>query len=252
MPVTNYYSAFGEIIGERKTGQSRLDYVTDALGSVIATVDQTLTVKSTARYKPYGADLATTGSQVAFGWVGAPGYRRTGRIHQDIYVRARHASTAEGRWTTVDPLWAEELAYVYVGGNTTTLDDPSGLGVCQLAGCPADVITECAGKCHRVGRTYGRCVTVSETIYECYCACPHPVTTRAQAVTRGAAELLRKFGKCKKGKIGKSDPTKCPGDEYSGDHQTTTYHCKGRVATVSIVCCECEKGKFTCFPVVKG
>jgi hypothetical protein len=34
MPVTNYYTVNGEIIGEKTTGGSRVDYLTDALGSV--------------------------------------------------------------------------------------------------------------------------------------------------------------------------------------------------------------------------
>jgi hypothetical protein len=49
MAVT-YYTVNGEIIGEHTAGSSRLDYLPDALGSVIATVDQTLTLQSTARY----------------------------------------------------------------------------------------------------------------------------------------------------------------------------------------------------------
>ena len=127
MPVTNYYSVNGVIIAEHTSGQSRLDYVTDALGSVIATVDQTLTVKSTARYKPYGAVLSETGTQPMYGWVGAPGYRRTGLPHTDIYVRKRHPSTVEGRWTTPDLLWPYSEAYLYALANPSTLTDPSGL-----------------------------------------------------------------------------------------------------------------------------
>jgi hypothetical protein len=78
MGTTYYYTVNDEIIGEHTLGQSRLDYVTDALGSVIARVDQTLTVQSTARYKPYGALLSQTGTQPKYGWVGSPGYRKTG------------------------------------------------------------------------------------------------------------------------------------------------------------------------------
>ena len=126
MAVTNYYTANGVIIAEHTTGQSRLDYVTDALGSVIATVDQTLTVKSTARYKPYGAVLSETGTQPMYGWVGSPGCRRTGLPHSDVYARARGASTSDGRWTTVDPLWPNSQAYLYASANPCTLTDPSG------------------------------------------------------------------------------------------------------------------------------
>ena len=131
MPVTNYYSANGVMIAEHTTGQSRLDYVNDALGSVIATVDQTLTVKSTARYKPYGAVLSETGTQPMYGWVGAPGYRRTSLPHTDIYVRKRHPSTVEGRWTTVDQIWPTQPAYEYGQSNATTNIDPSGMEPCQ-------------------------------------------------------------------------------------------------------------------------
>jgi len=127
MSTTYYYTVNDEIIGEHTLGQSRLDYLPDGLGSVIATVDQTLTVKSTARYKPYGADLATTGTQPAYGWGGSSGsYRRTGRPHCDLYMEARHDSTLEGQWTSVDPYWPRELAYIYVEGRPTLFLDRSG------------------------------------------------------------------------------------------------------------------------------
>jgi hypothetical protein len=38
MSVTNYYSTNGQIIGEKTTGGSRIDYLTDALGSVPAPI----------------------------------------------------------------------------------------------------------------------------------------------------------------------------------------------------------------------
>jgi RHS repeat-associated protein len=135
MAVTNYYSVNGEIIAEHTAGQSRLDYVTDGLGSVVTTVDQTLTVQSTARYKPYGSELATTGAPMKFGWVGSEGYRGTGLPHSDCYVWKRHNSTVEGRWTTVDPLWPQELAYGYAFSNSTTVIDPSGLAGCLRPRC---------------------------------------------------------------------------------------------------------------------
>ena len=43
MGVTNYYSANGRVLGEKASGapaSSRIDYVPDALGSVVATADQ--------------------------------------------------------------------------------------------------------------------------------------------------------------------------------------------------------------------
>ena len=106
MAVTNYYTVVGEIIGEHAVGQSRLDYLNDAFGSVVATVSQSLTVVSTSRYKPYGADLATTGTMPMYGWVGSLGSRRTSGPHAEQYNRARHFGNPEGRWTTVDPIWS--------------------------------------------------------------------------------------------------------------------------------------------------
>ena len=127
MPTTYYYTVNDEIIGEHTIGSSRLDYLPDALGSVVATIDQTLTVKSTARYKPYGADLTTTGTQPKYGHTGVSGSRRTSLQHSDKYNRARRLGSLEGRWTTVDPIWPYDQGYAYVDGCPTTLTDPAGL-----------------------------------------------------------------------------------------------------------------------------
>ena len=131
MGTTYYHTANNEMIGEHTLGQSRIDYLTDSLGSIVTTVDQSLTVVSTARYKPYGADLATTGTMPSFGYVGSPGYRRTKLAYSDMYVRKRHLASVEGRWSTVDPRWPREFAYIYVKSNPTSLVDPSGLAACS-------------------------------------------------------------------------------------------------------------------------
>ncbi len=123
MPVTNYYTVNGEIISESTDGVY-LDYLTDALGSVTAKVDQTCTVVSTARYKPYG-DLLS-GTQYKLGWVGSQGYRNTGLKYSGGYVRARHFSTEQGQWTTADPLWPSERLYIYCQANSTSDSDPTG------------------------------------------------------------------------------------------------------------------------------
>ena len=104
MPVTNYLTVNGEIIGET-TGGVRTDYLTDALGSVTATIDQSASVVNTYRYKPYGELLAKTGagSDPVFGWLGSQGYVQTGRKYAEQYVRARHYSSTNGRWTSKDP-----------------------------------------------------------------------------------------------------------------------------------------------------
>ena len=144
MPTTNYYTVNGEIIGEHTTGQSRLDYIPDGQGSVAATIDQTLIVQSTARYKPFGGILSASGIQPAFGWIGTLGSRTSSTPHADFYNRARTLAALEGRWTTVDPLWPWEPAYAYARSCPTTLTDPSGFAP---GDCPADVTTAAAAAC---------------------------------------------------------------------------------------------------------
>src|SRR5215471_12845080 len=132
MAVTNYYTVNGALIGEKTTGGSRTDYLTDALGSVTATVNQSGQVVNTYRYKPYGAQLAKTGvgADPAFQWVGQEGYRQTGKKYSDVYVRARHYDSRGGRWTTKDPLGFAEgdrNLYLYAGSNPMRYVDPTGL-----------------------------------------------------------------------------------------------------------------------------
>jgi len=80
MATTRYYVMNGKIRGEQSPGQNRLNYISDALGSTVAMVDAvTKNVVGTARFKPYGATLASTGIQTAFGWNGAKGIRQSFR-----------------------------------------------------------------------------------------------------------------------------------------------------------------------------
>ena len=75
MPVTNYYTVDGQMIGYKDAG-GRKDFLTDALGSVTAEVDQTGATKTfDGRYKPYGGDLSSSGTRGSYGWVGTWGYR---------------------------------------------------------------------------------------------------------------------------------------------------------------------------------
>jgi RHS repeat-associated protein len=124
-----YYTVNGEIIGEQTTGQERIDYLTDPLGNVTATIDQNAKVLNRYTYKPFGELLSKTGTapDPKFLWVGAHGYRQTGKKYADVYVRARHYDTRTGRWTTRDPLWPGESAYGYGGGSPTKRVDPMGM-----------------------------------------------------------------------------------------------------------------------------
>lgn len=112
MPVTNYHTVNGRTIGEATDG-ARTDYLTDALGSVTATVDQSQNVLNTYRYKPYGGLLAKTGSSPdpRFLWTGDTGSRTTGASYAEQYNRARHYGSGQAGWTSVDPLWPWQLAY---------------------------------------------------------------------------------------------------------------------------------------------
>lgn len=123
-----YYSVNGRILGEA-SGGTRLDYMTDALGSVTGTVDSSAQVVNTYRYKPYGELLAKTGSgsDPRFRWVGSSGYRQTGNRFSDVYVRASHYAVTLGAWATSDPTSAMMSSYSYVSAGPTHRIDPTGL-----------------------------------------------------------------------------------------------------------------------------
>lgn len=57
MATTYYHTANGRICGESTAGD-RIDYLTDALGSVVATVDSSAQVVNPYRCRPYGERLA--------------------------------------------------------------------------------------------------------------------------------------------------------------------------------------------------
>jgi RHS repeat-associated protein len=130
-----YYTVNGEIIGEKAAGGERIDYLPDALGNVVATVDQNGKILNSYHYKPFGGLESKTGTapDPKFLWVGAHGYRQTGNKHSDVYVRARHYDTRTGRWTSRDPLWQHGLTYV--GNNPTTYFDPLGLYTIKPIDC---------------------------------------------------------------------------------------------------------------------
>ncbi len=129
--ATNFITSHGMIWGEiSDTGVTR-SYGHDALGSVTETfVNGAL--ENTYRYTPYGSLLAKTGTapDPSFLWNGGSGYRATGLVNNDFYVRRRHFSRNTAQWTTADPLWPEELAYSYAWASPCLLTDPGGLSPC--------------------------------------------------------------------------------------------------------------------------
>ncbi|RYG38344.1 hypothetical protein EON81_03920 [bacterium] len=128
MPVTSYRTLNGRMRGQTTSGV-RTDYLTDALGSVTATVTDSAVVENTYRHKPYGERLSKTGTGVdpRFLWTGDTGSRSTGASHAEQYNRARHYGSEQATWTSVDTLWPSESAYGYVKANPTTKRDPGGM-----------------------------------------------------------------------------------------------------------------------------
>ena len=126
MPLVNYHTVNGQVVGQ-STGTTFTQYLTDALGSVTATVNGKR-VTNTYRYKPYGERLAKTGSgpDPDFQWTGDTGSRVTGRSRAEQYNVLRHYSPSSGAWTSHDLFWPFESAYGYVNGNPTNLFDPTG------------------------------------------------------------------------------------------------------------------------------
>ena len=131
MGVTNYIRLGSEIIGERPLGGTRRNYARDALGSVTGTLSGGA-VENTYAFKPYGAQLAKTGSasDPSFTWAGIKGYCATARAGSDYYVRARHYGSAASRWASRDPAWPYESPGVYCSSMPTTSTDMTGLGPC--------------------------------------------------------------------------------------------------------------------------
>lgn len=128
MPVKKYVNINGRTVAEHTNGV-RTSYLTDALGSITATVNSSQTVVNTYRWKPFGERLAKTGAGAdpTLGWVGAYGYRRTQRSRSEYYMLARHYDSLGGRWTTVDPLWPRSPEYTYCSSNPALRIDPVGL-----------------------------------------------------------------------------------------------------------------------------
>jgi RHS repeat-associated protein len=110
----------------------------DHLGTIAAETDNRGTRIYRGWFSPYGAGATSTGEPGRFGWIGSYGYRDAAWTNGNhpatnyltSYVRARHYSRYQARWTTVDPLYPDESSYGYVGGRPVSLTDIRGLGPC--------------------------------------------------------------------------------------------------------------------------
>jgi RHS repeat-associated protein len=110
-------------------------FLTDALGSLVATTDSAGAVQSEVTYEPFGA------TQISSPGLSAPAYRFTGREHDEplylYYYRARYYHTDLQRFISEDPIGfaaGDINLYGYVGNNPVTASDPFGL---EKQACPA-------------------------------------------------------------------------------------------------------------------
>lgn len=124
----SYHTIDGEISSVAYEPYSHsVAMLTDALGSVVRTQDDY--GGANFRYYAYGGLMKTTPGYLTpyIGWVGSLGYRETNLDHAEQYIRARHYSSVEARWTTVDPLWPRLTKYSYCAYNPINYRDPLGL-----------------------------------------------------------------------------------------------------------------------------
>lgn len=130
MGTTYYHSVNGRITGQTKDGV-KTHFLTDPLGSVTATLSDAGVEENTYRYKPYGGLLSKAGSaeDPAFLWLGGLGYRDS--MPGAKYVRRRTLVSSIGSWSSCDPMWPIEPAYVYANSSPSMKTDASGLGNCE-------------------------------------------------------------------------------------------------------------------------
>ncbi|HMS56857.1 MAG TPA: RHS repeat-associated core domain-containing protein [Fimbriimonadaceae bacterium] len=218
MPVKRYVSINGRLRGEITAGV-RTDYLTDAIGSITGTVDEGGKVINTYRYKPYGGRLAKTGTGAdpSVQWTGDTGSRVTNLNRAEQYNVHRHYGTQQAAWTSVDPLWPSELAFVYVGSNPVCRTDRLGL---NFEDCPPEFKDQLQEAWRKMSqRIKGICPdpnNPSPSIIECWrrcgdnapernaqCRCKHgsgvpgfPITIRCKSGPACVPMIQNRFSEC--------------------------------------------------------
>lgn len=123
--VTTFTTVAGFLIYEDRGG-TESSYTPDPLGSLIECRDSSGNKTYSAGYWPYGEVQTSTGSNPSsWGFGGLLGYFTD--TSSRLYVRARYLVTAWARWLTLDPLWPQQQAFVYVEDSPVLFADPSGL-----------------------------------------------------------------------------------------------------------------------------
>jgi RHS repeat-associated protein len=123
-----YYALSGRLLGS-SNGTSTTFFLTDALGSVLASLSNTAgsaAINGNQDYGPYGNRLYTQGTiGTARGFTGQYNDALTGldyynaRYYDPVIGRFLSADTVEGNMQGVDP-------YAYVSNNPETSNDPTG------------------------------------------------------------------------------------------------------------------------------
>src|SRR5471030_3299064 len=106
MAKTIFANANGLLLGEKTDSGVNIDYVPDALGSIVAAVNQNLTTTYTAAYSPFGSLLASTGTAPFVTWNGINGYLSVaGGMYAEFFVRNRFYTSVDATWISSDLLW---------------------------------------------------------------------------------------------------------------------------------------------------
>ena len=128
-----------EVLGQMNVpAGTRTMPIPGMLGSIVGSVDASTGAISKASYLPYGGSAAPTSP---FAFTGQRFDSEAGLY----YYRARHYSTAYGRFLQTDPVGYDAGAnlYAYVSNDPLNLIDPNGLlslsGVLRFAGGSAEV-----------------------------------------------------------------------------------------------------------------
>ncbi|NEB75837.1 RHS repeat-associated core domain-containing protein [Streptomyces sp. SID14478] len=104
-------------------------YLTDAIGSVIGTTDETGAKVNTYAYSPRGVTRTTlTSEQVTQPYQFAGGYHDSSGLY---HYAARYYDPNIGRFTQPDPSGQEQNPYLYAAGDPVNLIDPEGTDVCS-------------------------------------------------------------------------------------------------------------------------
>lgn len=124
----SYLHLPGVIMTENPAGEVRY-LLSDGLGSIRQTVDETGQVVASYEYDPYGYPVQVSGND-PYGYTGELWESEIGLLH----LRKRWYLPETGRFISVDPSEGNTLnpsslppSYLYANGNPVNLVDPSGL-----------------------------------------------------------------------------------------------------------------------------